>query len=316
MNCCSNLSYNTAAVSRILTDTEKIMDQEAIRAIPILSEEARCEKGGSLLHLSALEPTPIGPMGVEKIVEFVPISDSILPAEDIVDSLVVSSSPASTSASDGSLEKLRQSIKYDHFSRLSHHDQPGQQRASWTTSTRSSISRSNSFQLNHAIDSNKYATLEDDDEDVFMNKFRHYQSEHWIERFADLIQFRQEYGHCFVPHNFRANPALAKWVKRQRYQYKLKHEKKHSTLTDEREACLQSMGFVWDSHRAIWEERYRMLWHFRETRGHSNVPSNYHNKGLAIWVKCKCFFLVPCGNDTSISLLEHRLIDFKLYTNS
>lgn len=135
---------------------------------------------------------------------------------------------------------------------------------------------------------------EEQEEDASMNRFRHYQSEHWIERFADLVKFREEHGHCLVPHNFQPNPALSQWVKRQRYQYKLKQDMKHSTLSDERQALLDTMGFVWDSHRVIWEERYRALHTFHEANGHSNVPSNYDDKVLAIWVKCTLIFSGWC----------------------
>lgn len=313
------LSYNATALSRILTDAGKIIDEDdATRSTTTtLSEENRCFVGAPFLHVSALEPTPIGPMGVEKIVEFVPITESILSAEELIatliieqeespsSSLVVSGSMGSsnkkrqynllsTSASEGSLKRLHRCNKYDDdlVGDLKDHDNDRpKQRASWTAPTSSLPWSSESFQLHHydnAIDHiTKKMTPEDDSDEVILNRFRTYQSEHWNERFGDLVQFRAEHGHCFVPHNFPENLALAQWVKRQRYQYKLKQEKKHSALTDEREASLEAMGFVWDSHRAIWEERYRSLCRFRQVNGHSNVPSNYSDKGLAIWVKCK-----------------------------
>ena len=74
-------------------------------------------------------------------------------------------------------------------------------------------------------------------------------------------------------------------VKRQRYQYKLKQEQKHSTLTDERQALLEKMGFVWDSHHVAWLERWNELRDFHRVNGHSNVPTNYpQNRQLSIWV--------------------------------
>jgi hypothetical protein len=135
--------------------------------------------------------------------------------------------------------------------------------------------------------SSLYAVDYDSDNLGAKVRFRFYQSEQWNDRFDDLVEFRTQHGHCLVPHDFSENPPLAQWVKRQRYQYKLKQEKRHSTLTDEREAKLEAMGFIWDSHKAVWEEKYKGLCYFREKRGHSNVPSKYDDKPLAIWVKCQ-----------------------------
>lgn len=113
-----------------------------------------------------------------------------------------------------------------------------------------------------------------DEEDEHKQRFRQYQSDQWRERFEELRQFHQRYGHCLVPHNFVNNFQLAQWVKRQRYQYKLKHKMgRHSTLTDEREVLLQGIGFCWDSHHASWMEHYQALIEYRKVHGHCNVPS-------------------------------------------
>ena len=119
--------------------------------------------------------------------------------------------------------------------------------------------------------------------------FRNDQSEKWTERFHDLIQYRAAHGHCNVPHKLVENQQLAQWVKRQRYQYKLKHQyKKHSTLTDEREALLDNLGFIWDSHKVLWDERFEELMVFKAKVGHCRVPCNFrYNRPLSIWVKCQ-----------------------------
>jgi len=117
-------------------------------------------------------------------------------------------------------------------------------------------------------------------------KFRTYQAENWTEKFEELLQFRNENGHCLVPNCHPQNPALAQWTKRQRYQYKLKLDGKRSTITDERIRVLEEVGFVWDSHKAVWDERLEELREFRKEFGHCNVPSRYEtNHQLAIWVK-------------------------------
>jgi Helicase associated domain len=71
-------------------------------------------------------------------------------------------------------------------------------------------------------------------------------------------------------------------------QFKLREEGKHSTLTDERMRSLNDLGFVWNSHDAIWHERLEELQRYAAEQGNCNVPKDYpENKGLAIWVKCQ-----------------------------
>jgi hypothetical protein len=44
-----------------------------------------------------------------------------------------------------------------------------------------------------------------------MRRFRPYQAEQWSEKFQELLDFKQEKGHCCVPHTYQENPALARW---------------------------------------------------------------------------------------------------------
>lgn len=112
--------------------------------------------------------------------------------------------------------------------------------------------------------------------------------EQWTQRFKELVAFREEFNHCLVPLSWERNPSLAHWVKRQRHQYRIKGEGKHSTMTTERQTMLESLGFVWDSHAAGWEERLRELAQFKNRFGHTNVPKKYPaNPQLAVWVKCQ-----------------------------
>lgn len=117
-------------------------------------------------------------------------------------------------------------------------------------------------------------------------RFREYQAEIWSEKFEDLCEFRRFYGHCHVPHYYQRNAPLAQWVKRQRYQYKLKVDGKRSTLSDERVRLLNKIGFIWNSHDAVWEERWNELLLYKRIHGDCIVPSNYEkNPQLAVWVK-------------------------------
>jgi hypothetical protein len=138
-----------------------------------------------------------------------------------------------------------------------------------------------------------------------------YQSGQWYERFRDLVEFQKRHGHCLVPHNFKDNPPLAQWVKRQRYQYQVKATGKHSTLCEDRQAALEQLGYVWEAHRAIWEERLQELIEYKEANGHCNVPTNYaENRQLAIWVKCqrRQFKLFRTGRTSNLVLERMELL--------
>lgn len=119
-------------------------------------------------------------------------------------------------------------------------------------------------------------------------KFRPYQSEKWQERFDELVAFQRKEGHCLVPHTFPENPALARWVKRQRYQYGLFQQDKTSSMTEDRIVILEQISFIWDSHEAAWQERLKELLEFKNVYGTCAVPSKYSpNQQLARWVKCQ-----------------------------
>jgi hypothetical protein len=119
-------------------------------------------------------------------------------------------------------------------------------------------------------------------------RFRGYQTEAWEQHLEDLLSFREREGHCSVPHSHPENPALARWVKRQRYQYKVRVEGKTSTMTASRIKVLEEIGFVWDSHLVAWQERLGDLRRYCAQHGNCEVPTHYQgNKKLASWVKCQ-----------------------------
>jgi hypothetical protein len=107
----------------------------------------------------------------------------------------------------------------------------------------------------------------------------------WNNRFQELLAFKRKYGHMYVPNSFVENPQLSQWVKRQRYQHKLKVAGKHSTLNNERQQLLDKLGFIWDSHASFWHERLQDLKEYRKMHGHCNVPVSYSDISLSFWVK-------------------------------
>jgi hypothetical protein len=129
-------------------------------------------------------------------------------------------------------------------------------------------------------------------------------SDQWNDRFQELADFRQRYGHSLAPHSHPESPSLSLWVKRQRYQYKLYKAGKHCTMTEEREAALEQLDFVWDYHAATWHERFSELIAFQSEYGHCKVPTSFPpNPQLAVWVKSqrRQFKLFVSGRKSSMT---------------
>lgn len=144
-------------------------------------------------------------------------------------------------------------------------------------------------------------------------RFKAFHEEKWNEHLQQLCEFKSTYGHCLVPHTFPENQHLARWVKRQRRQYKLMLDgTKTSTMTQGRIDILNSEGFIWDSHEVVWQERYRQLIDFRGKHGNCRVPSYCkENPQLASWVKCqrRQYKLFWEGKRSSMSVERTQLLE-------
>jgi hypothetical protein len=150
-----------------------------------------------------------------------------------------------------------------------------------------------------------------DDEDVTKQdktvscvNIRDYHKDKWEKRYNELRIVFKDTGRSSVHHNDVSKKGLARWIKRQRYQYKLLHERKTSTMTKERIEALQRLNFVWDSHSTAWDDRIQELKLFKDTNKHCNVPYNYPaNKTLASWIKYqrRQYRLMERGGKSNIS---------------
>mmetsp|Transcript_32576 Transcript_32576/g.77779 ORF Transcript_32576/g.77779 Transcript_32576/m.77779 type:complete len:601 (-) Transcript_32576:231-2033(-) len=67
----------------------------------------------------------------------------------------------------------------------------------------------------------------------------------WNEKFRELCEYQQEHGNCHVPTKYKQNTALGRWVSTQRSDYKKFQEGKKSTMTEDKIARLESIGFAW-----------------------------------------------------------------------
>lgn len=103
----------------------------------------------------------------------------------------------------------------------------------------------------------------------------------WENKFAALVRYKIEYGHCNVPQHWSKNPALGQWVSRQR--------RAKGSMPVFRQQRLDSIGFVWKqfsrSTNKSWDERFGELQSFKTQHCHCNVPINWpENPTLATWV--------------------------------
>ena len=68
----------------------------------------------------------------------------------------------------------------------------------------------------------------------------------WEDYINMLLDFREREGHCKVPQQYAENPQLGAWVHRMRKAYRDKNNGAAiRSLTDERIAQLEALGFVW-----------------------------------------------------------------------
>ena len=100
----------------------------------------------------------------------------------------------------------------------------------------------------------------------------------WEDRMEMLQRYKQEHGDLLIPIRYKQNPSLGKFVHNTREQYKLFHKrtpegyKKKCSLTAERIAQLDDIGFVWSTERTKrqnedWEGRLEQLKEYKKEHG-------------------------------------------------
>ena len=113
-------------------------------------------------------------------------------------------------------------------------------------------------------------------------------ADQWKSRYLELKDYNRLHGHCDVPMNAtdETHIRLARWVKRQRHQYKMKLEGRYSNMTDKRFNLLVSLGFVWNRRDTNWDIKFCELERFQQEFGHCRVPKrNPKFRSLSTWLK-------------------------------
>jgi hypothetical protein len=103
----------------------------------------------------------------------------------------------------------------------------------------------------------------------------------WNTRFEQLEEYKKASGDCNVHISRHNDKKLKNWAAVQR------EAKKHFLLSEEREAKLNSIGFVWniDCYAEFWAVRFQQLLEYKEAAGDCNVPQRFsRNPQLGEWV--------------------------------
>jgi hypothetical protein len=119
--------------------------------------------------------------------------------------------------------------------------------------------------------------------DVTKNAKKESKRVSWDGRYRQLLQFKEDHGHCDVPTTIEKYKRLSSWVQHQRAERRKKLNGKKSRLSEEKEALLNDAGFIWSSKEWNWQLRLKDLKMYKELHGHCIVPTK-DGGSLGAWV--------------------------------
>lgn len=97
-------------------------------------------------------------------------------------------------------------------------------------------------------------------------------------RFDQLLEFKEEFEHCNVPHHYPGNPSLGRWCRYIKTTYnEIQKEMKASIyLSQDRMDRLTEIGFQWPvmDYDGAFEERCLQLEEFKNEFGHCDVSAH------------------------------------------
>ncbi len=101
----------------------------------------------------------------------------------------------------------------------------------------------------------------------------------WEDRFAEVVAYKETYGHCDIPMRVAEYPKLGGFVN------SMRSKRKSGELSKPRIAKLDDIGFVWELRNSSWKDRYAELVEYRNLHGDCDVPNNCKgNPQLGNWV--------------------------------
>lgn len=119
--------------------------------------------------------------------------------------------------------------------------------------------------------------------------WQHRERGSWEDSLAEVAAYKAKEENCEIPLNYPENPKLGRFVNAMRTQ------RNKGTLSAERIAKLDALGFVWASSRKTlvdgggisieWQARFEDLLRYKETHGDCDVPAKWReNPQLGNWV--------------------------------
>lgn len=95
--------------------------------------------------------------------------------------------------------------------------------------------------------------------------------------YARLAAFKKVHGHCNVPATYKKEPALARWVVKQRHP--------NAPLSSEHVRRLKALGFDFNPLASRWESMYMLLKAYKKQYGNCNPPrSGQEYPSLFVWM--------------------------------
>lgn len=153
----------------------------------------------------------------------------------------------------------------------------------------------------------------------------------WYERYDELVDFTQRYGHSNVPRPWHENEQLAGWTTYQRQRYKMQKGGKSKAaafgkpLTERQIELMEKIGFQWGPKEELWWNFYADLKEFGQLHnnnngggGHFRVPAQYpQNPRLAKWVAnvrklCREYVLSASIDGTTVGVHVSGLNDERI----
>ena len=104
----------------------------------------------------------------------------------------------------------------------------------------------------------------------------------WEDMFVLLTQYKDNNGHCNVPHkHVEDDKNLGRWLATQR------QAKKKQTLNNERKRQLEDLGVKWQlTSTKTWNDMFILLTQYKGNNGHCNVPQVHKedDENLGVWL--------------------------------
>jgi lysozyme family protein len=121
----------------------------------------------------------------------------------------------------------------------------------------------------------------------------------WEQGFEHLLAYAQEYKNCRVPHLYKSSDGygLGSWV--------LKQRQNRGTLSADREARLDALGFDWNPHDTDWEQGFEHLQAYAQEYKNCRVPHPYKSSDgyrLGKWVSVQRLSQDKLSNDRKARL--------------